>query len=81
MNTTESKLPHRISPGEAQEKHRLLVTELQAAYSEREDAQQKVNKAIRYLRALERKCSNLGEQLATIDQLRLSLEGRGGASE
>lgn len=81
MQTTESKLPHRISPVEAQEKHRLLVTELQAAYGEREDAQQKVNKAIRYLRALERKCSNLGEQLATIDQLRLSLEGRGGTSE
>ncbi len=80
MDTITPKLPHRLSPVEAQDKHKLLVTELQAAYAEREDAQQKVNKAIRYLRALERKCSNLGEQLATIDQLRLTMEGRGAAN-
>lgn len=66
----------RMSPAEAQEKHRLLVTELTAAYKEREDAQQKVNLAIRYLRACERKAANLAEQLMTIDQFRLNLEGR-----
>lgn len=71
----------RMSTEEAQEKHRLLVTELQAAYAEREDAQQTVNKAIRYLRACERKCSNLGEQLANIDQFRLALEGKEGSGE
>ncbi len=81
MDTITSKLNDRLSTEDAQEKHRLLVTELQAAYAEREDAQQKVNKAIRYLRATERKCSNLGEQLATIDQLRLSMEKRGKAHE
>jgi hypothetical protein len=75
-----SQLINRLSPSEAQEKHRLLVTELQAAYAERQDSQEKVNKAIRLLRACERKCQNLGEQLANIDQLRLALEGKAGAN-
>lgn len=71
----------RITTEEAQANHRRLVTELQQKYAAREDAQQKVNAAIRLLRAIERQCQNLGEQIANNDQLMLNLAEKGAKYE
>ena len=75
------KFMNKLSTEERQAIHIQLVTELTAAYKQREDMREKVNQAIRNLRAAERLCSTLAEQITTQDQIRLSLAGKGVGNE